>query len=34
MMAFALWFTGLPGSGKSVIAKKVKDKYKKNTKRT
>lgn len=33
MMAFALWFTGLPGSGKSVIAKKVKDKYKKKYKK-
>ncbi len=26
-MAFTLWFTGLPGSGKSVIAKGVKKKF-------
>ena len=29
-MAFTLWFTGLPGSGKSVLAKKVKNQFKKN----
>lgn len=29
-MAFTLWFTGLPGSGKSVIAKRVRNKYKEN----
>ena len=27
-MSFTLWLTGLPGSGKSVIAKRVKDKCK------
>ena len=32
-MAFTLWFTGLPGSGKSVIAKRVKDKFKKKYER-
>lgn len=30
-MAFTLWLTGLPGSGKSVIAKKVKDKCEKDS---